>query len=333
MISDATFAGALQVPPSGEPILLMADRQTTGGYPQIAVVITADLPLAGQLVPGDWCEFEMCSMRPTRGAALMRRGERRAVRRRDAAALAASRTCRWPPFRRSVSAARRRGFCDRAHAGRRRVGMRSGASAMALPLFVLGGGSNLVIADEGVQRLVLQMAHRGHDVRRAMLATRCVRAGAGESWDAVVAATVDARARRPGVSLGHSGHRRRHADSERRRVRAGSGRHDRHAWTCSIGARAELVTLAADECGFAYRMSRFKREDAGRFIVCGVTLRLRAGAADGHVSGCAGRTGERAASWRPRVADVRDAVLAIRRRKGMVVDAADPDTAASARFS
>jgi antagonist of KipI len=57
MISDATFAGGIQVPPSGEPILLMADRQTTGGYPQVATVITADLPLAGQLAPGDWVEF------------------------------------------------------------------------------------------------------------------------------------------------------------------------------------------------------------------------------------------------------------------------------------
>jgi KipI family sensor histidine kinase inhibitor len=61
MISDATFTGAIQVPPSGDPILLMNDRQTTGGYPQIAVVITADLPSAGQLVPGDWIEFEFCS--------------------------------------------------------------------------------------------------------------------------------------------------------------------------------------------------------------------------------------------------------------------------------
>jgi len=39
----------------------MSDRQTTGGYPQIAVVITADLPLAGQLAPGDWVEFVRCS--------------------------------------------------------------------------------------------------------------------------------------------------------------------------------------------------------------------------------------------------------------------------------
>jgi len=61
MISDATFMGGLQIPPSGEPILLMADRQTTGGYPQIATVITADLPLAGQLAPGDWIEFALCT--------------------------------------------------------------------------------------------------------------------------------------------------------------------------------------------------------------------------------------------------------------------------------
>jgi KipI family sensor histidine kinase inhibitor len=61
MISDATFIGGLQIPPSGEPLLLMADRQTTGGYPQIATVITADLPLAGQLAPGDWIEFALCT--------------------------------------------------------------------------------------------------------------------------------------------------------------------------------------------------------------------------------------------------------------------------------
>jgi antagonist of KipI len=61
MISDAAFTGAIQIPSSGEPILLMADHQTTGGYPQLAVVITADLPLAGQLSPGDWIEFRTCS--------------------------------------------------------------------------------------------------------------------------------------------------------------------------------------------------------------------------------------------------------------------------------
>jgi antagonist of KipI len=61
ILSDATPLGSLQVPASGQPILLMADRQTTGGYPKIATVISADVPLAGQLVPGDWIEFKPCT--------------------------------------------------------------------------------------------------------------------------------------------------------------------------------------------------------------------------------------------------------------------------------
>jgi biotin-dependent carboxylase-like uncharacterized protein len=61
ILSDATPIGSLQVPAAGTPILLMADRQTTGGYPRIGTVITADLPLAGQLAPGDWIEFAPCA--------------------------------------------------------------------------------------------------------------------------------------------------------------------------------------------------------------------------------------------------------------------------------
>jgi KipI family sensor histidine kinase inhibitor len=71
MISDVTCPGSLQVPPSGQPILLMADRQVTGGYPIIATVITADLPVVGQLAPGDWIEFDACT-RADALAALMR---------------------------------------------------------------------------------------------------------------------------------------------------------------------------------------------------------------------------------------------------------------------
>jgi antagonist of KipI len=63
ILSEATPIGSLQVPASGQPILLMADRQTTGGYPKIATVITADLPIAGQLAPGDWIEFHPTTRR------------------------------------------------------------------------------------------------------------------------------------------------------------------------------------------------------------------------------------------------------------------------------
>ena len=62
LISVSMPLGGLQVPRSGEPILLMADRGTTGGYPVIAVVIAADLPVAGQLAPGDTLRFVPCTM-------------------------------------------------------------------------------------------------------------------------------------------------------------------------------------------------------------------------------------------------------------------------------
>jgi KipI family sensor histidine kinase inhibitor len=74
MISDATFGGAVQVPPSGDPILLMSDRQTSGGYPQIATVITADVPMAGQLAPGDWIEFEICTRHQAMSALIAQEG-------------------------------------------------------------------------------------------------------------------------------------------------------------------------------------------------------------------------------------------------------------------
>jgi antagonist of KipI len=61
IVSDATALGSLQVPSSGQPILLMADRQTTGGYPKLATVITADLALVAQLAPGDQFRFEACT--------------------------------------------------------------------------------------------------------------------------------------------------------------------------------------------------------------------------------------------------------------------------------
>ena len=62
MISAPVPTGAVQVPPAGQPILLMTDHATTGGYAIAATVITADLPLAGQLAPGDWVEFQACSL-------------------------------------------------------------------------------------------------------------------------------------------------------------------------------------------------------------------------------------------------------------------------------
>lgn len=62
MISDATPVGAVQVPPSGKPIIVMRDAQTTGGYPKIAVLTTPDIPLVGQARPNDTIRFSRISL-------------------------------------------------------------------------------------------------------------------------------------------------------------------------------------------------------------------------------------------------------------------------------
>ncbi len=82
IISDATPLGVLQVPASGQPILLMADRQTTGGYPKIATVITADLAVAGQLGPGDKISFSVCSPRDAMAALIAQERALMALERR-----------------------------------------------------------------------------------------------------------------------------------------------------------------------------------------------------------------------------------------------------------
>lgn len=60
--SEPTTPGTVQLLPDGSPLLLLADAAPTGGYPQIAHVITADLPVAAQLIPGDSIEFQMVQL-------------------------------------------------------------------------------------------------------------------------------------------------------------------------------------------------------------------------------------------------------------------------------
>ena len=62
LLSETVTPGTLQVPPNGQPILLLGDCQTIGGYPKIAHVITVDLPVAAQLWPGDTVRFEEVSL-------------------------------------------------------------------------------------------------------------------------------------------------------------------------------------------------------------------------------------------------------------------------------
>ncbi|ANN68865.1 biotin-dependent carboxyltransferase family protein [Bordetella bronchialis] len=84
MLSEATCFGTVQVPADGAPIVLMADRQTTGGYPKIAQVASVDLPLLAQAAPGSTIRFEMISLEEAQRLD----GERETAFARLAAALA-----------------------------------------------------------------------------------------------------------------------------------------------------------------------------------------------------------------------------------------------------
>jgi biotin-dependent carboxylase-like uncharacterized protein len=77
IVSDAIATGAIQVPGSGQPILLLADHQTTGGYPKIATVISADLPVVGRRRPGDALRFAAAAIEEAES--LCREEERRFV--------------------------------------------------------------------------------------------------------------------------------------------------------------------------------------------------------------------------------------------------------------
>jgi len=79
IISDATPCGTLQVPESGQPILLMADCQTTGGYARMGVVIRADLGIAGQAAPGDTLSFCVCSQKDALVASIARERQLMAI--------------------------------------------------------------------------------------------------------------------------------------------------------------------------------------------------------------------------------------------------------------
>jgi len=74
LLSEAVAPGTLQIPPNGQPILLLGDCQTIGGYPKIAHVITVDLPTAAQLWPGDTVRFHEVSF--AEAQALLREREK-----------------------------------------------------------------------------------------------------------------------------------------------------------------------------------------------------------------------------------------------------------------
>ena len=86
IVSDGTAPGSIQVPGNGLPIVLLADRQTTGGYPKIATVISADLPALGRLMPGAKVAFEAVGIEAAEAAARLLAAELAAIPERIVAA-------------------------------------------------------------------------------------------------------------------------------------------------------------------------------------------------------------------------------------------------------
>jgi UDP-N-acetylmuramate dehydrogenase len=198
-----------------------------------------------------------------------------------------------------------------------------------VPLYILGGGSNLVIADGGVDGLVLHMHIRGVTFQPEGDRTR-VAAGAGEPWDPLVAAVVgrglaglECLSGIPGTVGGTPIQNVGAYGQDVAETIEGVSVYDRTDGT--------LRTLTAADCRFGYRMSRFKREDVDRFVVCGVTFLLRTGSPRATYPDIV-RHLERAGIDAPALDDVRLAVLDVRRRKGMVLDPADPDTRSVGSF-
>jgi UDP-N-acetylmuramate dehydrogenase len=196
-------------------------------------------------------------------------------------------------------------------------------------LFVLGGGSNLVIADRGFDGLVAQIDIQGVEFR-ADGGDTLVRAGAGEPWDPLVALSVERGLAGLECLSGIPG------------SVGGTPVQNVGAYGQEVGDTIECVSvfdrlaqsqlmLSNADCRFAYRMSRFKHEDADRFVVCDVTFRLRPGRPTTTYPDVV-RYFERHDMRRPTIADARSAVLAIRRSKGMVIDPADPDTRSVGSF-
>ena len=200
------------------------------------------------------------------------------------------------------------------------------ADAAAEPLLVLAGGSNVVVADEGFPGTVLLLRTRGVAEQGDELTVQ-----AGEDWDAFVARCVEQG--RAGVEC-LSGIPGSVGATPIQNV----GAYGQDVSETIVSVRVldrrtgAIAEMASAECGFTYRSSVFKR-DPGHWVVLAVTFALPRARLSGPI-----RYAELARALgvgigdRAPLPDVREAVLALRRRKGMVVDPADADSVSAGSF-
>jgi UDP-N-acetylmuramate dehydrogenase len=204
------------------------------------------------------------------------------------------------------------------------------ARSRGVSLFVLGGGSNIVVADSGFSGLVLRMDIRGVEIR-VEGAEVTITAGAGEEWDALVARSVTAGWAGFECMSGIPG---RVGATPIQNVGA-YGQETSETLT-SVEAldleSAHVVHLNSRDCEFGYRTSRFKTRDRDRFIITRVTYSLRAGGkAAVRYKELQQHLGENGLND-PSLGEVREAVLTLRRRKAMVIDPHDVDSRSVGSF-
>ena len=203
------------------------------------------------------------------------------------------------------------------------------------PLFVLGGGSNLLVADRGFDGLVLKVGLKGVGASFARDASGQViyEAGAGADWDAFVERTVqdgcagiECLAGIPGTVGGtpvqNVGAYGQEVSSSIDRVLA----YDLHT--------GKFVVFLASGCGFAYRRSRFNSLDRGRFIVTRVDYRLTRGGAPtlGYPELQRAIATSVPAGRQPTLVEVAAVVRQVRQSKGMLLVEGDPDCRSAGSF-
>jgi len=201
------------------------------------------------------------------------------------------------------------------------------ADAAGEPVLILGGGSNLVVSDEGFDGTVIQVATRGvsRDGGPGVLTV-----AAGEDWDAVVARSVaeglaglECLSGIPGLAGATPIQNVGAYGQEVSEAITGVRVYDR--------ATGDVREMPNEQCGFGYRTSRFRGSD--RFVVLGVTFDLAVQVLSAPV-----RYAELAAALgvplggQVESAEARAVVIELRQRKGMVIDPADPDTRSVGSF-
>ncbi len=202
------------------------------------------------------------------------------------------------------------------------------AEEKGFPVFILGGGSNVLISDAGFDGLVINIALTGVSGFEEKDGTRYVTAQAGEDWDGFVAycvdndlAGVECLSGIPGF-VGGTPVQNVGAYGQEVAESIVSVR-------CFDRVGGSIVTLTNAECGFSYRKSIFNSTHRDRYVVLSVTFALRKGGEPKVVyKDLIEHFGDR----QPSLAEVREAVLAIRRSKSMVIDADDPNSRSAGSF-